>query len=54
MWILADMWRIVDKKVSLPRDPARDQAYIRRIGCAINISIKEDRYRWTDEAGEEI
>ena len=28
VWILADMWRLVDKRVSTRWDPARDQAHI--------------------------
>ena len=46
-WITADMWRIDNKKVSTHQDPTRDQAHIRRLGRAINASLREDRQRQT-------
>ena len=48
------MWRLVNKGVSTRRDPAREQALIRRLGRAINASLKGDR-RWrTYETGKEV
>ena len=40
VWILAAMWRLVNERVSMRQDPARDQAQIRRLGRAINASLK--------------
>ena len=53
-WILADIWRLVNERVSTRQDPARDQAHIRRLGRAINSILKEYRHRSTEEAGEEV
>ena len=53
-WILADPYRLVNKRVSTRRDPTRDQAQIQRLGRAIKASLKEDRCRWTEEAGKEV
>ena len=39
------MWRLVDVRVSLRRDPAKDQYHIQRLGFVINVSLKEDRRR---------
>ena len=48
------MWRLVDKRVSARRDPAQDQAHIRRIGHAINASLREDIKRRKEGVGKEI
>ena len=42
-WILADTWRLFNKRVSARWDPAREQAHIRRLGCAINAILREER-----------
>ena len=52
--ILAAMWRLADERVSAHRDPAKYQAHIWRLGCAINVNLKEDRHSFTEEAGEEL
>ena len=41
-WISADTWRLVDKRVSARRDPAKGQALKRRLGRAIKASLAED------------
>ena len=41
-WILADTWRLVDKRVSARRGPAIYQALIQLLGHAINMGLKED------------
>ena len=53
-WILAATWRLVNERVSALRKPARDQALIRRLGCAINSILKGGWIRRTEEAGEEV
>ena len=53
-WISVDTWRILNKRVSTLKDPERDQAIILHLGRAINLIIKGDRRRQTEEAGEEI
>ena len=50
--ILEETWRLVDKRVSARQDPARYQAHIWILGCAINASLKEERHRRIEEAGE--
>ena len=51
---MADTWRLVDKRVSVLRDPTRDQYHIRRLGCAINEILREERQQRTEEVGEEL
>ena len=46
--------RLIAERVSAYRDSARDQAHIRRPGCTINASLKEDMRKRTEEAGEEV
>ena len=41
-WILEATWILVEKRVSARRDPAKDQALIRRLGRAIAVSLKGD------------
>ena len=48
------MWRLVNKRVSVHRDPASGQSLIRRLGRAINASLKGDQRRRVYEAGEEV
>ena len=53
-WILVATWRIVDKRVFARWYLARYQSHIWRLGSAINASLKEDRLKGTQEAGEEL
>ena len=39
-WILTEMWRILDKRVSAQQGSARDQSLIQRLGRAINASLQ--------------
>ena len=48
------MWSIIDERVSVRRDPAVDQALIRRLGRTINTRLKGERQQRMEEAGEEI
>ena len=54
-WILEDTWRLVDERVSARRKK-RDhtQARIRRLSRAIAASLKGDRRRIVETAGEEV
>ena len=54
VWILESTWRIINERFSALRDPARDQALIWRLGIAINASLREERRRRTEEAGEGV
>ena len=47
-------WRLIDERVSAHRDLANYQALIRRLGCAIRVSLKTDRKRREEEAGAEV
>ena len=53
-WILTETWRLVDKRVSARRDPAKGQAIKRRMGRAIKASLAVDRRRRADEAEAEV
>ena len=53
-WILAITWRLVDKRVSVRRYIAKDQALIWRLGRAIKAILREDRKRKTEETGVEV
>ena len=53
-WISAETWRLVDKRVSARRDPAKGQALKKRLGRAIKASLEADRRRQSDEAGAEV
>ena len=53
-WILAAIWRLVNKRVSARQDLAKDQALIWRLGRAIKASLWEDRRRRAEEAGAEV
>ena len=53
-WISEATWRFVDKRVSARRDPAKYQALIWRLGCAIAESLKDDSRLWAEEAGKEV
>ena len=53
-WILEAMWRFVETRVSMRRDPSQDQSLMRHLGRAINSILKADR-RWrTGAVGGEI
>ena len=53
-WMSTETWRLVDKRVSARRDPAKGQAIKRRLGRAIKASLAADR-RWrADEVGAEV
>ena len=53
-WILEAMWRLVDKRVSAHQDPAKDQAFIWRLGRAIVASLRDNRRRRSEETGVEV
>ena len=53
-WILAAMWRLVDKRVSARRDPEKVQTIKRRLGRAIKASLKTDRRRRAEDAGVDV
>ena len=50
-WISKETWRLVDKRVSTQRG-TRVQARIRRLSQAIAASLKGDRKRRVETAGE--
>ena len=53
-WISEATWKIVGERVSVRRDPANDYSLIQRLGRAIAASLKCDRQRREEEAGEEV
>ena len=53
-WISATKWRLSDERVSARQDLAKDQALIRRLGCAIRASLGTDRKRRAEEAVAEV
>ena len=42
MWILADMWRLVDTRVSMRQYTVCNQGLLRRLSRQIEASLKED------------
>ena len=52
-WISEETWRLVDERVSARRK-TKDQARIRRLSRAIAASLKGDRKRRVETAGEEV
>ena len=52
-WISEDTWRLVDERVSARRG-TRVQERIRRLSRAITTSLKGDRKRRVETAGEEV
>ena len=52
-WISEETWRIVDERVTMILKP-RAQAGIRRLGRAIQASLKGDRRRRVEEAGTAV
>ena len=53
-WILAATWRLVDKRVSVRRDLAKDQVLIWKLGRAIKASLWDNRRRRAEEAGSKV
>ena len=53
-WILAETWRLVDERVSARREPGRDHQRIRRLGRAIQATLKGERRHWAVTAGEDV
>ena len=51
-WVLVTTWRLFNKIVSARQDLAKYQAIILRLGRAIRESLKTDRKRREEEAGE--
>ena len=47
MWISEDTWRLINKRVSARWDPTRSQTLLRRLGRAINASLKGDQRQRT-------
>ena len=54
VWILAATWILVDKRVSERRYFAKDQVLIWRLGHDIKTSLRGDRRRHSEEAGEDM
>ena len=52
-WISVATWRLIGESASAHKDPTREQAHIKRLGRAINASLKGERRQRTEEAGEE-
>ena len=52
-WILEETWRLVDERVSTRRGTGM-HARIRRLGRTIRASLKRDRKRRVEIAGEEV
>ena len=54
LWISAELWRLIENRVSTRREPGRDQQRLRQLGHAIPASLKEER-RWrVTTAGEAV
>ena len=53
-WISAETWRLINKRVSMRRDPWYGKADRRRMGKAIQTNLAQDRRRRTEEAGAEV
>ena len=52
-WISEETWRLVDKRVTMRRKP-RAQTGMRRLGKAIQASMKGYRRRRVEEAGTTV
>ena len=52
-WISEETWRLVDERVTMRRK-SRARTGLRRIGRAIQASLKGDRKRRVEEAGTAI
>ena len=53
-WIVKDMWRLVNMRVSMILEPAQDQSLVRCLGRTINTSLKSYWRQRTEDAGWEI
>ena len=51
---MTETWRLVNKRVSARRDPAKGQTIISRLVRAIKASLTADRIRRAEEAGAEF
>ena len=49
-WIPEETWRLVDERITMRRKP-RERTGLRRLGRAIQTSLKGDRKRRLEEAG---
>ena len=52
-WISEETWKLVDERVKVRRKP-RAQTEMRRLGRAIQASLKGDRRRRVEEAGSAV
>ena len=52
-WISEETWRLVDERITMRRKP-RARTGLRRLGRAIQASLKGDRKRRVEEAGTAI
>ena len=50
-WIVEATRNLVNERVSARQDPAKDQALIRRLSCAIAEILRDERRRRAEEAG---
>ena len=53
-WISTETWRLVDKRVSALRDPAKGKTIRRTLGRANKAILTADRRRCEEEAGAEV
>ena len=53
VWISEETWRLVDERVTMRRKP-RARTGMRRLGRALQASLKGDRRRRVEEAGSEV
>ena len=53
-WILEDTWRLVNKRISAQRKPAKYQTLIWRLSQAITESLKGDRRRRVETSRAEV
>ena len=51
---MAETWRLIDKRVSMRRDPRYGKADRRQLTKAITASLAKDRRRRAEEAGVEV
>ena len=52
--ISAEMWRLIDKRVSAIQEPGQDHRILRRMGRFVQAELKEDRRRRVTTAGEDV
>ena len=53
VWISEETWELVDERVTM-RHKSRDQTGMRRLGRAIQASLKGDRKRQVEKAGSAV